>query len=406
MDSLRERWDKSTLTERVLVGAITAIGLLAVVLIVVVVAQNSDASSLGTYLDASESRVSDLAGRNETLANDVAAAQQEVSSADKRIAELEELLVVQETALSDAADTAATLTSNLDEVSGELSDVERTLTTARADKLRAEESVAELLGAYSEDIDTALATVASGAAAFACKWGTSQATDGKTAESIGGTTAIRAFRASDTFATLLEVPEISIALDVAKTLGDDPYGANSDEVEAIAIGCWQKEDAKVNAALYVHQSVFREAVLDAACTHGADDAFSNYDETAVYRAWELNAGDDAALQYRNSVTDRFGSIEAFVTIPAEDIDAESERCDDIRPLISPKGNRTWNVGDEIKPGTWKAYDESDCYWARLADNGDIRDNHFGDALRLSVNVLASDGQFEISNCRRFYYANP
>ena len=78
---------------------------------------------------------------------------------------------------------------------------------------------------------------------------------------------------------------------------------------------------------------------------------------------------------------------------------------DIRDLIEPKSGGTWNVGDEIKPGTWKAYDVSDCYWARLAENGGIRANHFGDALRLTVNISSSDGQFEISGCT-FYYANP
>jgi hypothetical protein len=57
------------------------------------------------------------------------------------------------------------------------------------------------------------------------------------------------------------------------------------------------------------------------------------------------------------------------------------------------------------PGTWKAYDVSDCYWARLSENGDIRDNHFGDALRITVNVSPSDGQFEISGCL-FVYPDP
>ena len=409
LDSLRERWGRSSLTERALVGVVAASGLLAVILLAVVVTQSGDASNLNVNLDASEDQVSELTGINEALVSDLASAQQEASSADGRILELEALTAAQEKALSDAVDNTATLTGDLDVVSENLSDAKRSLTTARADKLQAEDLVAELLGAYSEEIDAALATVASGAVGFACEWGTSQATDGKTAESVGGTAAIRAFKASDTLATLREAPDISTALDVAKTLGDDPYAANSDEIEAMATGCWQKEDAKVNAALYQYQSVFREAVLDAACTQGADEAFigySGFGQTAIYRAWELNLGDDASLEYRNSVEDRFGSVESFVAISTEDIEAESDRCEDIRDLISPKGNGTWNVGDEIKPGTWKAYDESDCYWVRLADNGGIRDNHFGDALRISVNVQASDGQFEISNCRRFYYANP
>lgn len=128
-------------------------------------------------------------------------------------------------------------------------------------------------------------------------------------------------------------------------------------------------------------------------------------KTTVYQNWELTIGFDVAFDYRESVEARFGSIEAFVAIPATDIQAESDRCEDIRDLISPKSSGTWNVGDEIRAGTWNAYDVSDCYWARLAENGDIRDNHFGDGLRLSVNVLATDGQFEISGCT-FYFLNP
>jgi hypothetical protein len=389
---------------------VIATGLLAVILLVILVNQSGEASDLNAALTKSKGQVSELSDRSETLDADLASAQQEISSADGRIAELEELVAAQELALVDAADAEETLTGDLNEVAGSLSDVKRSLTTARADKRRAEEQIASLLITYSEDIDAALETLAAGAVAFACDWGTSQAVDGKAADSIDGGAAVRAFKSSDALATLREAPAISTALDIAETLGEDPYAANSDEIEATAIGCWQKEDSKINAALYEHQSVFREAVLDAACTQGAENVFDGYysgfSETAIYRAWELKLGDDAASEYRNSVVDQFGSIESFVAIPAETIEAESDRCEDIRHLISPKGEGTWNVGDEIKPGTWKAYDESDCYWARLSDNGDIRDNHFGDALRISVNVQASDGQFEISNCRRFYYANP
>ncbi len=42
---------------------------------------------------------------------------------------------------------------------------------------------------------------------------------------------------------------------------------------------------------------------------------------------------------------------------------------------------------------------------RVAENARV-DGWLGDALRLSVNVQSSDGQFEISNCYKFYYANP
>lgn len=239
------------------------------------------------------------------------------------------------------------------------------------------------------------------------------AAEGRDIDSVTGTAALSAYASSDELAVLSETSEIGTAIEVAETLGEDRYGVSADVVETIAVNCWQKEDAKINAALYVHQNVFRNAVMDAACTtDSADGVFNNrsgYGDTAVYQNWELSVGYSDAQDYIEAVEDRLGSIEAFVAIPTAEIEAESARCEEIRDLIEPKGGGTWggtwNVGDEIMPGTWKAYDVSDCYWARLSENGDIRANHFGDALRISVNISPSDGQFEISGCT-FYYANP
>jgi len=119
----------------------------------------------------------------------------------------------------------------------------------------------------------------------------------------------------------------------------------------------------------------------------------------------LTEGYDDTEVYEDAVAAKFGSIEAFLAIPPADLAAEDARFETVRPLISPKGSGTWNVGEEIQPGVWKAYDVGDCHWARLAGDGDIIDNHFGSALRLTVNVSSSDGQFEISSCT-FYFDNP
>jgi hypothetical protein len=175
------------------------------------------------------------------------------------------------------------------------------------------------------------------------------------------------------------------------------------------VACWQEEDARINASLYIYEDVLRQAALEAACVHGQSDVYGDFsqgfEDTGTYANWELNIGSDEAFSYIDSIEDRFGSVESFLSIPKEQLAAESDRCEALRPMISPKGSGTWNVGQEILAGAWNAYDESDCYWARLAENGDIRDNHFGDALRITVDVQSSDGQFEISRCR-FYYANP
>lgn len=411
MKRLREWWELASRSSRLLVG----VGMVAVLAFsFVFISQARTASRLEADLAAAELKGDEFASDTDALSAELAAtreqlggAEERLAAAEARIAELEGAVAARDQALVDAADAAEALAGETDE---ELSDAERALRAAIAEKEDAEELIAELTLAYSEDITAAMSTLAGSARTFACEWGTAQATDGQSLSEVTGLAALRAFGDSDALAALSGSREIATAISVAETLGEDPYGVTSDEVESIAVGCWQDEDAKLNVALYEHQSVFREAVLDAACTSGKDDAYedsynSGYQTTAAYQNWELTTGYSEAQDYIDAVEDRFGSIEDWLAIPDSDIEAESGRCDGIRDLIEPKGSRTWNVGDEIMPGTWKAYDVSDCYWARLAEDGDIRDNHFGDGLRLSVNVLSTDGQFEIDGCT-FYYDNP
>lgn len=358
-------------------------------------------SAQGVSQDEFDDAVTEI----EVATNDVARVTAELATAEQQLAIFEQRVVELEEAIVAQGTVAETLER---EAADDLGEAQRLLTEALADKERAERLVAELILAYSDDFEAAMTALANGATSFACDWGTGQATNGQTLDSVTGRAALTAFAASDSFRGLVEVPEIATALSVAETLGNDLYGVDPGEIETIAVACWQEEDVRLNAALYQHQGVFREAVLDAACTSGASEAFEDrggYWWTAVYLDWELTVGNDDAQAYEQLVKDRFGSIKEFVSIPDADIQAESARCDDIRDLIEPKRSGTWNVGDEIKAGTWKAYDVSDCYWARLAENGDIRDNHFGDGLRLTVNVLPSDGQLEISGCV-FFYPNP
>ena len=321
-----------------------------------------------------------------------------------------------EAELSALADSYEQLQTDLDGWEDRAKSAEATVETAEQERdtalAEAEEAAAELasvLHAYSDDIGAARAKLASAATSFACVWGTAQASDGGASPTATGDTILEAFAQSDAFDTLTDAPEIATAVSVAETLGDDPYGADPEEIKAAAVNCWQKEDAKLNVAVYEHQSLMREAVLEAACTLGASQIFGTYfpgyEYTEAYQNWQLTIGSEEANGYMRSVQARFGSTEAFVAIPDAEIQAESDRCHDIRELIEPKSDGTWNVGSEMKPGTWNAYDVTDCYWALLLENGDIRGSHYGDGLRLSVNVLSSDSQFEVSGCT-FYYANP
>ena len=306
-------------------------------------------------------------------------------------------------------DSFEKLQANLDEWEDKAKAAELERDTARAEAEEAAAELAAVLLAYDDDIGAARARIAGAAKSFACTWGTDKAAEGEIVSTATGESILKAFAQSDAFDTLAAAPEIATAVRVAETLGADPYAADPEEIKLAAVGCWQQEDARLHSAAYDHQSLIREAVLEAACTLGASEVyaayFPGYKYTAAYQNWQLTIGSEEATNYIRSVEDRFGSIEAFVAIPNAQIEAASDRCEDSRARIEPRSGGTWNVGSEIQPGTWNAYDVTGCYWALLSENGDIRGSHYGDGLRLSVDVLSSDGQFQVSGCT-FFYANP
>jgi hypothetical protein len=66
------------------------------------------------------------------------------------------------------------------------------------------------------------------------------------------------------------------------------------------------------------------------------------------------------------------------------------------------GDGIWTVGEEIKPGTYKAQGSgSTCYWARLSGLsgglGDIIANYLGSA-KTTVEIHKSDAAFETTGC--------
>ncbi len=404
MARLKAWWANTSILGKVLS---VAGGALILGLVVVTIIQAQTTSTLRSDLDAAQSAASGASEQAESTADELGVAQDQVSSAEQTLVKLEERVAELE---SDMAEANAQVEALAAEDSAALASAVKARDDAEQALTEAERLVVELTLAYSSEIGAARSRLASSFTAFACSWGAERATAEVSSSSLTSQGAANAFEDSDSYAALQDDPNVASYLRLASSLGEDQFGVEIEVIVARAVECWQAEDAKINAALYVYQGVLAEAALDAACTHGAaetyaDSSISGYEATAVFNNWQLTLGYDDARSYLRAIEDRFGSIKEFLAIPDTQIQSESDRCDDVRDLIEPKRSGTWNVGDEILPGIWKAYDVSDCYWARLAENGDIRDNHFGDGLRLTVNVSSSDGQFEISGCR-FYYANP
>lgn len=403
-------WRSST----VLTKSLVAIGTLSVVALgTVMVVQFGTLADTRTELQASEARA-------DSAATDLAETEEQLASAEQEIAELENTIAELDTKISGLEGTTSELEAQLAQAQGELESkealsseeleaAEDALREAESAKEQAEVALAELMLAYSDEIASARSRIAESLSAFACGWGTSLAARGEPIDAVRPESVVTAYENSDQFRELASDPGVQPALRIAEALDEDPYPVSSEEIRTAATGCWQVEDERINAALYIHEDVIRESVIEATCTLGIDEVYEGYvpgyEDTAAFAEWELEIGAGEANDYIDEIEARFGSVRAFLAIPEAELQAEDDRCAERRSLISPKGGGTWNVGQEIMPGVWNAFDVSDCYWARLASNGDIRDNHFGDALRISVNVLSSDGQFEISGCR-FYYANP
>ena len=394
------------------VRAKVALGVGTVLILVMGVALLGQANSQSRTRASLAATMSQLNAANQDVidtADALDSTKEHLSAAEVAIGELEGEISRLQGISDDLSDQLAAAIADLESAKTKATDNERDAKDARAAKDAAEAQVGRLMLAYDDDISTAREGLTAGLSTFACDWGTSKAATGEPLESVGGQAAREAFENSDSFAALASDQKVAAALQVAELLGEDPYGLTMDEVQAVAVGCWRTEDARANAVLYLYEDVLRSAALDAACTLGQSEVFGDfsegYEHTAVFADWELTTGYSESRDYISGVQDRFGSVQAFLAIPPSELEAESDRCADFRSLISPKGSSTWNVGDEIMPGRWNAYDVSDCYWARLAENGDIRDNHFGDALRISVNVLSSDSQFEISGCT-FFFPNP
>ena len=78
-------------------------------------------------------------------------------------------------------------------------------------------------------------------------------------------------------------------------------------------------------------------------------------------------------------------------------------CQKDELLTAPKGSGFYTVGDEIAPGKWRSTGTGGgCYWARLDENQNIRDNHFGNAGGV-VTIRVSDYEVEFGDCGEWEY---
>jgi len=72
-------------------------------------------------------------------------------------------------------------------------------------------------------------------------------------------------------------------------------------------------------------------------------------------------------------------------------------------LVEPKEDGFYLVGSDIQTGRWESTGTGvGCYWERLDVNGDIIDNHFGEAGG-AVTVQASDYEIHFEDCGTWQY---
>lgn len=76
------------------------------------------------------------------------------------------------------------------------------------------------------------------------------------------------------------------------------------------------------------------------------------------------------------------------------------------PLKQNKGNGFYLIGVDIAAGVWRSTGSgSSCYWAVTARNGDIIDNHFGQAGGTAY-LPASGFQVQFEDCGAWEYLSP
>lgn len=91
-------------------------------------------------------------------------------------------------------------------------------------------------------------------------------------------------------------------------------------------------------------------------------------------------------------------------LPSETPDrAQTATAKAFAALTEPRGNGIFLVNVDIAPGVWRNNGSGDqCYWKRSKVNGDIIDNHFGQAGG-TIFIARTDFQIEFNGCGRWDY---
>jgi hypothetical protein len=115
-------------------------------------------------------------------------------------------------------------------------------------------------------------------------------------------------------------------------------------------------------------------------------------------------------QDQDTMKNHYGHAGGTVNIPGNGYEVIFEDCgiwlnvlsigerEPLPDIDEPKDNGFYTIGIEMSAGTWESQGTADdCYWARLTDNQDTIDNHYGKAGG-SVTIQPADYEFITKDC--------
>jgi Skp family chaperone for outer membrane proteins len=304
-------------------------------------------------------------------------------------------------ALAEEQDRIEALRSSLDSEKARANSADQAVAEAQEAKAEAQQLVEQLLLTFDEDIVSTTDRIRAMVPVLACTAGTRLANENLSfaARSVRGDVATEVNKAAD------EDPAIAAVLNLTDSLWSL---ADPDAADSSAQDCFETRDAELTAQLQASYEPLRQAALIGACTAGTDEsATSSYlgssdaDDVESAALASIEADTDLAASYARIAG---GLDEIFGDGDYEDIlFAEAERCFLYADRTAPKGSGTYKVGEEIAPGTWITDEDGangHCYWARLTQYNDIRDNDFAsNDAPMRIVVRSSDAYIEIDgNC--------
>ena len=324
-----------------------------------------------------------------------------VSERDEGLAALEAEVADLSGALGEEQDRTEALSSSLDAEKARANSANQAASEAQEAEAAAQQSVEQLLLTFDEDIVSATDRILAMVPLLACTEGTTLANENLSlsARSMRGNVATEVNKAAE------EDPAIAAVLNLTNSLWSiaDPDAADSSAQE-----CFETRDAELTAQLQASYGPLRQAALTGACTAGTDEsATSGYlsssdaDDVESAALASIDTDADLAGSYARITG---GLAEIFGDDDYEDVlFAEAERCFLFADRTAPKGSGTYKVGEEIAPGTWITDEDGangHCYWARLTEYNDIRDNDFAsNDAPMRIVVRSSDAYIEIDgNC--------